>query len=343
VDLGLTRESVLAAAILLQDLRILRWTELGEILQLVEMVYGEAEFPTPELQLKLLCDTRLTLDKLEVTRRLCPKIVKLDISMFNFSLDDQDEGAANPQGPSMMSAAMYFEFPELRDLEVQYLDDSKAFRTSIQSLSCTLTRICLNKMISIAFETLVAVKRSCQRLEVLEVYVDSIVTTNRHTALDQVVRQTPNLDWLSLKSLKLGGLMSTGSVLRFLLHGCPNIRVLCYCMYEEQADQVTDAYVEQLLRTNPMPALVAFYFEKCALTEQAFFHLVHHLPNLRYLGILSEWLGLDRFISTPSRIPDPTPGRAAWPSRRTSVATTWRSTSPLCRTRGAPPTSLSSG
>lgn len=31
---------------------------------------------------------------------------------------------------------------------------------------------------------------------------------------------------------------------------------------------MTDAYVQQLLLINPMPALVAFYFEKCVLTEE---------------------------------------------------------------------------
>ena len=84
--------------------------------------------------------------------------------------------------------------------------------------------------------------------------------------------------------------MTTGSVLKYLLEGCLNIRVLCYSLYEDQvylhnlvADTfflsnffsslpqehlVTDAYVEQLLQINPMPALVAFYFEKCVLTEE---------------------------------------------------------------------------
>ena len=82
---------------------------------------------------------------------------------------------------------------------------------------------------------------------------------------------------------------------------------------------MTDAYVQQLLLINPMPALVAFYFEKCVLTEevklkchcpnsnrkqlaffqiwiveslieifQSFFLLVNRLPSLRFLGILSE-------------------------------------------------------
>ena len=78
--------------------------------------------------------------------------------------------------------------------------------------------------------------------------------------------------------------MTTGSVLKYLLEGCLNIRVLCYSLYEDQVGNlphvqdvhlllrqehlVTDAYVQQLLLLNPMPALVAFYFEKCVLTEE---------------------------------------------------------------------------
>lgn len=149
-------------------------------------------------------------------------------------------------------------------------------------------------MISISFETLAAIKTNCRCLNVLEVYVDNIYTVDRLSTLEQVIVETPNVTWPSLNSLKLGGLVSTGSVLKFMLADCNNIRVLCYSLYEEQADLVTDAYIEQLLLVNPMQALVAFYFEKCVLTEQSFFHLVHSLPALRYLGILSEWLGLDR-------------------------------------------------
>ena len=58
VDLGLTRDSVLCAVLMLQQLRVLKWTELGEILQLVEMVHGEAGLVAPQLQLTFLCDTR---------------------------------------------------------------------------------------------------------------------------------------------------------------------------------------------------------------------------------------------------------------------------------------------
>merc|ERR550519_147802 len=290
VDLGLTRDSVLCAAILLQELRVLRWTELGEILQLLEMVYGEAGIQTPKLNLTFLCDNRLTIDKLEVAQRICPKIKKLDISMFNFSFDDQDEATA---AELSKSSAMYFEFEELRDLEVQYLDDSKTFRTSIESMSANLTRICLNKMMSISFETLSAIKINCGCLNTLEVYVDNIFVVNRQMTLDMAAQETFNPPWPSLKSLKLGGFITTGSVLKYLVTDCLNLRVLCYTMYEDQEHLVTDTYVEQLLLINPMPALVAFYFEKCVLTEESFFLLVHRLPSLRFLGILSEW-GLDR-------------------------------------------------
>ena len=62
--------------------------------------------------------------------------------------------------------------------------------------------------------------------------------------------------------------MTSGWVLKYLLEGCLNIRVLCYSLYEDQEHLVTDAYVQQLLLINPMPALVAFYFEKCVLTEE---------------------------------------------------------------------------
>ena len=49
----------------------------------------------------------MTIDKLEVSKRLCARIKKLDISMFNFSFDDQDEATA---AELSKSSAMYFEF-----------------------------------------------------------------------------------------------------------------------------------------------------------------------------------------------------------------------------------------
>ena len=85
------------------------------------------------------------------------------------------------------------------------MDDSQLFRTSIEtaSLSSSLTRqgshwssdqpitglarICLNKMISISFETLAAVKTNCRSLATFELFVDNIFTVSRHTPLEQVL------------------------------------------------------------------------------------------------------------------------------------------------------------
>ena len=116
----------------------------------------------------------------------------------------------------------------MRDLEVQYLDDSKTFRTSIESMSANLTRICLNKMMSISFETLSAIKINCgyvfllcspnlslclRCLNTLEVYVDNIFVVNRQMTLDQAAQETFNPPWPSLKSLKLGGMVRIANLL----------------------------------------------------------------------------------------------------------------------------------
>jgi len=300
-DLGLTREPVLCALLVLSDLRVLKWSELGEVLQLFEMIFTETEMETPSLKLTFLCDTRLTVEKLEVARRLCPDITKLDISMFNFSFDEQEFliGVANDESRSQedkfgKSSSMFFEFSRLRDLEVQYLDDSRAFSSCMVNHAGNLTRICLNKMISISFETLAAIKGNCRQLQILELFVDGIYSFQEQATLEQVIDETPNPTWPSLQSLKVGGLITTGSVLKYLLSGCPSMRVLCYSPYQEQGDLVTDSYIEQLLCINPMPQLAAFYFEKCLLSELTLYRLVSALPKLRFVGILSEWYGLDR-------------------------------------------------
>ena len=57
---------------------------------------------------------------------------------------------------------------------------------------------------------------------------------------------------------------------------------------------VTDDYIENLLNINPMKELVAFYFEKSVLTEATFFLVANNLPKIKYVGILSEWGGIDR-------------------------------------------------
>lgn len=43
-----------------------------------------------------------------------------------------------------------------------------------------------------------------------------------------------------------------------------------------------------------MPGLTAFYCEKSSLSISTFYFLISHLPALRYLGVLSEWGGLNR-------------------------------------------------
>ena len=52
----------------------------------------------------------MTIDKLEVSKRLCPRIKKLDISMFNFSFTEQDEMDEGLAAEQDKSSAMYFQF-----------------------------------------------------------------------------------------------------------------------------------------------------------------------------------------------------------------------------------------
>ena len=139
------------------------------------------------------------------------------------------------------------------------MDDSRIFNQCIKTSASNLTRLCLNKMISITFETLAAIKKHCKKLEVLDIYVDEVRSLDPHTPVEQVVAETNNCDWQSLKSLKLGGSVPSGSVLEFLVAGCPNIKVLCYSLYEGCCDFITDQYIEKLIVNNPMPKLTAFY------------------------------------------------------------------------------------
>ena len=149
-------------------------------------------------------------------------------------------------------------------------------------------------MISISFETLAAVKKHCKNLETFEVFVDNIFTFKTSSTLDQVIAESANSEWASLKSLKLGGLIPTGSIIKYLVSGCSQLRVLCVSPYEPQAELITDQLVEKMLEINPCKTLVAFYFEKCLLSEQTFFLLLNSLPQMRHVGILGEWFGLDR-------------------------------------------------
>jgi len=296
-NLGVTKEAVLCVAILLSKLTTLKYNDLGDVLQLLHYVFKENDFPKPELDLTYFSETRLTLDKLSVARRLCPNISSLDISMFNFSFFDPEATssfATDSMNKYSESSKLLFEFSKLKDLEIQYMDDSKIFHSCLKDSASNLTRLCLNKMISISFESLAAIKKHCQKLEVLDVYVDEVTTFLEHTPVGQVVAETENTHWESLKSLKLGGSIPDGSVLEYLIESCPNLKVLCYSLYEGSCDSITDHFIENLFEKNPMPKLTAFYCEKSMLSISTFYYLVNRLPKLKYVGVLSEWGGLDR-------------------------------------------------
>ena len=88
--LGVTKQGVLAAALLLPRLTLLKYNDLGDILQLYEHVHRTAGQPPPSLRLTHFSESRLTLDKLAAARQLCPGLASLDISMFNFSFFDPE-------------------------------------------------------------------------------------------------------------------------------------------------------------------------------------------------------------------------------------------------------------
>ena len=295
--LGVTKQGVLAAALLLPRLTLLKYNDLGDILQLYEHVHRTAQQPPPSLGLTHFSESRLTLDKLAAARQLCPGLASLDISMFNFSFFDP-EASASVAGDVMNrfseSSKLLFQFSKLRDLEIQYMDDSRMFLQCVQDSASRLTRLCLSKMISISFETLAAIKQVCRQLEVLDVYVDQVFTFRAHTPLEQAVAEAATTDWPTLRSLKLGGSIPTPSILQHLLHGATGLRVLCYSLYEEARDSVTDEFVQQLFSSSPMPELTAFYCEKSELSPATFYYLAAQLPRLRCVGVLSEWGGLDR-------------------------------------------------
>jgi len=316
ITLGITRDAVLASLILLEQLCVLKWADLGEILQLYEMVVKELTENTELLELRLnsVMDTSTTLDKLQVTQRICPDIHKLDISMFNFSFAEEDFvlGAQRGSGGGRVkdknhwltqACNIIFNLKDLKDLEVEFMDDSQGFTSCIRNVGGNLTRLCLNKMISISFNSMTAIKSHCVSLQVLELFVDNITTSDNSLTLEQAITEAAPAPLLSLQSLKLGGKIYSGSVLRFLISGCPRLRMLCYTPYSYQDGNINDAFIEQLFFQHPCPELEAFCFEKCFLSEQTFFHLLNILPAIKYIGNMSEWtidrrarLGIRAFI-----------------------------------------------
>ena len=97
-----------------------------------------------------------------------------------------------------------------------------------------MTRLCLNKMISISFDSLAAIKTNCVSLQVLELFVDNITTKGNGLTLVQAVTEAAATPASSLHSLKLGGKIYSGCVLQYLMRGCSRLKMLCYTPYSYQ-------------------------------------------------------------------------------------------------------------
>ena len=149
-----------------------------------------------------------------------------------------------------------------------------------------LTRLCLNKMISISVSTLASIKTHCTSLAVLELHVDKI--TSETESLGQALEAAEITPMPCLKSLKVGGSVNSGDVLSFLVSGCPSLQILCFTPFTYQGD-INDDFIVNLFRRYPCPELEVFCFEKCILSEQTFFHLLEKMSKIRFIGNMGEW------------------------------------------------------
>ena len=129
-------------------------------------------------------------------------------------------------------------------------------------------------MISISLNSITAIKTHCVSLQVLELFVDNITTLDNSLTLEQALSEAAPSPQDSLQSLKLGGKIYSGSVLRYLISGCSRLRMLCYTPYSYQDGNINDAFIEQLFLQHPCLELEAFCFEKCFLSEP--YARVHH-------------------------------------------------------------------
>ena len=97
------------------------------------------------LKLVSFMDISINVEKIKTAVRLCPDIVKLDLSLFNCSSyyqnimqDDSLLGHGIRRRDNMLGDAertwvdILFDFINLKDLEAVYLDDSRAFRYNIR-------------------------------------------------------------------------------------------------------------------------------------------------------------------------------------------------------------------
>ena len=149
-----------------------------------------------------------------------------------------------------------------------------------------MTRLCLNKMISISVSTLASIKSHCTSLTVLELHVDKINSDTED--LGQALEAAEAVSMPCLKSLKVGGSVNSGEILSFLVSGCPNLQILCFTPFTYQGE-INDDFIVNLFRKYPCPELEVFCFEKCILSEQTFFHLLEKMSKIRFIGNMGEW------------------------------------------------------
>ena len=82
-------------------------------------------------------DISTTIEKLEAAATYCPNLVKLELSMFNFSSYYEDiatnmmEVRPNTENRHHW-IDLIFSFKRLRDIELQFMDDNKEFEHNIR-------------------------------------------------------------------------------------------------------------------------------------------------------------------------------------------------------------------
>ena len=79
----------------------------------------------------------LSLEKLEAAAKYCPNLVKLELSMFNFSsyYDDIALNMGDVRHDSENRCHwidLIFSFKHLKDIELQFMDDNEEFKNNIR-------------------------------------------------------------------------------------------------------------------------------------------------------------------------------------------------------------------
>jgi len=294
---GITRDAVLAALILLPELMELEWTKLGEILECFQNIHLELGYPEKMLKLSSFTEQRPTKAKLEVALRLCPNITRVSCSLFGADLSEYEARDVDN---------LFFDFAKIRELELRHLDDTpeflpdahqlpdivlnkhnNRFGSKLRTYGNKLTSLSLTETVSISIPIISLIKEHCQRLKLLD--IESYIFNN-----GSEVQHLDNHNLVELKLLRLGGSLASGDILKYLVDGCPELRVLAYHVYHGEGcdEHVTDQFIQDLLLVNPLHQLVAFHVDNGGLTELTFHKLVENLGNLRQIGQLSEWRSL---------------------------------------------------